>query len=247
MLMRSFLGGAMQGEVKQIISESNKKIVVIGDPHGNIRGLRQLMENIGDAFYLSVGDVAVFSSRTKLIADKRAWRHTENYEITDRIVAKTFQPLKYPLYSLFGNHDQYEDLEILAEVCNIHYLNNGNVYQFGELTFGVMGGVYSNKYHTYKREDLRGNKNQAFTQEEYNRLLSQEYDVLLTHQASEVYTPGGLPLRGCRLINTLVEAARSYHIHGHDHRSYLSTYKDKTIIGLSTFLHHSDAYYIINS
>lgn len=242
-----FLVNVMQDEETKIVSTAPKKVIVVGDPHGNIRGLRQLMEINGDAFYLSVGDVAVFSSRTKLIADKRAWRHTENYEITDSIVAKTFKPLKYPLYSLFGNHDQYEDLEILAESCNIHYLNNGNVYQFGEMTFGIMGGVYSNKYHTYRREDLRGNKNQAFTQEEYNRLLSKEYDVLLTHQASEIYSPSGLPLRGCRLINALVEIARSYHIHGHDHRSYISTYKNKTIIGLSTFLHHSDAYYIINT
>ncbi len=190
-------------------------------------------------YIVQVGDFGAFPDLESIQQDKAAWRFAQKNPaeldfscllgVKEGSLADSLklarQELRRPIYFIRGNHD---DVEWLEEVRNgrpiasestavdafdlFHYVSDGSVLQFGDLTIGFLGGI----------ENPEQRPQDVFNEAAYKSLLALPcgmLDVLVTHEPPYGVSTGyGGQVQGSAKITTLLEAiAPRYLIAGHLH------------------------------
>jgi Icc-related predicted phosphoesterase len=215
------------------------KIAIIGDLHSDLEGLLELSKEDITSI-ICVGDLGIFKDKTSAYHDGKAIKHSQKeiFDIIHLIENNQFPKISKPLYTIKGNHDDYENMySKFFKEHNIHYLQQGEILQMDNLRIGTLGGIYS-PVRTFKDpEKLQGREKRFFTTSELNELKHQDYDILMTHQAATNVMPrNGRREEGSELIEELlIESQPEYYIHGHHHHNYTTKYNTTKVIGLGNF------------
>lgn len=120
-------------------------LAIIGDQHGNLFNLMQLLEHINEQTneieaYIQVGDLGY-------MGHKKDWYIQE--------INKLVQPYNRPFYFIDGNHEDHavlhemvsnhtEELnKPIAMASHVYYIPRGSILNFNGKTIFFMGGAFS--------------------------------------------------------------------------------------------------------
>ena len=169
------------------------RIFITGDQHGSIDNIRYLdsINNLSENdLVISLGDFGVpyWSAKKKSKNDMETLElfdkfHT-NYAIIQGNHSKRFEHVKWFRQTKFCGANSF----YCPKYPNFHFLQNGEVYNFNNMTFLVMGGGYSvDKYirlekgWTWEPEEQLNNEEKI----KIRNLISENtnYNFILTHVA----------------------------------------------------------------
>jgi len=207
-------------------SETQKKVLVFGDPHGDFDSLNRIMRNEQSDLNLCVGD----------LVDK-------NFE---------YQTLDFPLKTIPGNHEDWDTVfhckEGKTRIGNLEFIFPGKTYETKGISFSGMGGNFSPKYFLYKRSELpypkskgkrngKADKRRHFVREEVEecKKKSKGVDIFLTHEAPSFFKKSlKYDDYGCGdIIDDLIRVVEpQIHVFGHHHRFALGSVDNVVSIGL---------------
>jgi Icc-related predicted phosphoesterase len=118
-----------------MINLKKKKVLIVGDVHGNYDLLFELYKDKNPDIILQCGDFGYFPKFDHV---------SKEYEILHRI--------KVPLYFCDGNHDDHDSLrglngDGLYGYSNIRYVKRGDCIAINGENILFMGGAHSTDYH----------------------------------------------------------------------------------------------------
>jgi len=202
-------------------------VCIIGDIHGDWVSTNKIMRKELADLYLSTGDVC-----------------DNNYR---------YETLNCPIYSLFGNHEDFDIVEAYRRnsvyVGNLNFIFPGKIYEVNGIRFGGLGGNHSPKYYSYRRKDLpfpknrndrngKADRRRHFVEEEVELCKKKLHgiDILITHESPSFYEKYmRFPDHGSgKIIDNLVKTVKpKLHIWGHHHKYFVGDVDGILSIGLA--------------
>ena len=184
----------------------------LGDVHGDFESVRRIQARHPDvASWLCVGDLADEAGR--------------------------YEPFEAPLHFIKGNNDGFDAIAAGRLPRNVHFLENGHVYDISGLRVAGLGGTFAPTWYDSAAADLphpvkktaratfQADKRRHFVREEVVACQALEaVDLFLTHEAPRPYLVGGGAGRrgvdaGKTPVNEVLAALRPrLHLFGHHHR-----------------------------
>ncbi len=213
------------------------KILVVGDPVGQLFPLHELAEKREAEAIIVVGDGEYTVNGYSVHRPKAPKRR----DFADYVEVKLDLFEKIPLHVIVGNHDAYD---LWAKVIDkeltlpqgIHFHDNGSTFTLDDVTFGVLGGVHANNKYENPLRLVTGNKARFyhFRKEQVDALRESQSQVIISHSGPRHsrFLPGGnRPLR--ELIDGLDSV--KYLFHGHENKAYFDNLHGTRIRGLTDF------------
>lgn len=233
-------------------------VAFLGDTHGNINLMFQkaadweLRTGVHLDFLVQVGDFGVWPNPESV--DEMSRKHAEKEGLSPigdfRDYALGRSRAGYPLYFIRGNHEDQEFLRHhqqihkalypedyltrAIEICpNMFYIPDGHIVELGGVKFAAWGGNFSSKTWNsgteYWDPNLKGRRLNHMTRDVFERLVREQYDVLLTHDAPVgAGVVGAMNIKlpkdemsgtGCAPIKELIDTVQPrYQINGHWHQ-----------------------------
>lgn len=223
-------------------------VAFVGDIHGDLHAVENFINNNPDCKYIiSVGDIGIYCTETSAQADKKSWAKYKNIILNyvHKIKNNKLPKFKIKVYSIIGNHDDYDNLYSESFVkANIHYLKQGGILTLHGVRIGHLGGIYSRVRTQMDPSSLTGRHRRFYSVKELNNLLlANNIDILITHEAASGILPQTLNPKmdeGKGILRELVDTVQpDYYIHGHHHVNYTTEIqnanKKTTVIGLGNF------------
>jgi len=225
-------------------------VVIIGDIHTDLVSVRKIMEEHGDDIYIALGDLSMYYNKVLMEQDKSSIRKNPNIiDLYKALNDDLIEPLKYKLYTIKGNHDDYASYNKFKNI-NVHYVNNAEILVLDGYRVCFYGGIYS-PVHFYSKS-LKDRLNRFYTVDEYNSIIKNKdsIDILLTHEGPAKIMEkriGSTKDEGSNIIYELFNALKhniKYHFHGHHHMYYNKIVDNVNVIGLNK-LDNKGSYYEI--
>lgn len=142
-----------------------------------------------------------------------------------------------------GVNDDYSHIgSMLERRHNIFRLENGEIFQKGNIKIAVLGGIFVKERFGEKRNKKVIDK--YIRKEDVDTLKKHKVDILLTHMGPKGYVPTGW---GSHIIFELMDYLQpKFLIHGHHKINYKAKHKDTEVIGLGDFSTFDKSYKILN-
>ena len=200
------------------------KILVIGDVHGHLDRMVELLQSDTFDFALQVGDFGAYLSTSNLSAIPEHRRHDlgqfgQYYEAQ--------KPIPVPTYFCKGNHEDFELLEkyvVNHEVLpNLFYVPNGQVMEIQGVRIGFLGGNFSAKWFDKPVPNkCQSQKILGYLRESEIQILKTNagpIDILVTHEPSMAPQFSGDRPYGCQAVHDLIAAVQpKFAFSGHIHK-----------------------------
>ncbi len=203
----------------------------LGDIHGNFESVRRIQAGHPEvAFWLCVGDVA---------------DEAGGYESFDS-----------PVHFIKGNNDGFDAIAEGRLPANVHFLENGRLYEIGGIRVAGLGGTFAPTWYETPAADLphprkgtarataQADRRRHFVREEVVACQALErVDVFMTHEAPRPYFVSGRDGHkgidaGKTPINEVLAAMKPrLHLFGHHHRFSEQDRQDVRSVGLDLASH----------
>jgi len=176
-------------------------IAIIGDLHNSYKKVFKFLNSSTEIeFCLQIGDLG-----------------KENQPYPD---------FPIPTYFIQGNHENWDAIEKIKEnqgPKNLHFLENGNLYDIRGLKILALGGNYAPSKFKLKRKDLTGDLRRHFVNDEITTCCTyKDVDIFLTHEAPSPYYKFDRNI-GNSSVSQIIKATNpKLHVFGHHH--YYSEY-----------------------
>jgi Icc-related predicted phosphoesterase len=184
----------------------------LGDIHGDFESVRRIQARYADvAHWLCVGDVADEAGR--------------------------YEPFSSPVHFIKGNNDGFDAIAGGQLPANVHFLDNGRLYEIGGLRVAGLGGTFAPTWYDTPAADLphpvKGTARATAQADRRRHFVREEVvacqaltgaDVFLTHEAPRPYYVGGRAGQrgidaGKTPVNEVLAAMKPrLHLFGHHHR-----------------------------
>jgi Icc-related predicted phosphoesterase len=144
-----------------------------------------------------------------------------------------------PIYFVKGNHEDFDVIEDIRKgmVENLHYMENGKVYDIAGLRVGAVGGNYSEKYYHMNRRKIHGSRRRHLNHSDFSDLyLAGDLDLIVGHECPDgvgfINRHDGKDM-GSTAIRELIETKQpAYYFHGHHHRYNEARIGETEVVGL---------------
>ena len=242
------------------------KLLCVGDVHTNIQALQDLTNKFANdvVAVLQVGDFELYQSKSAIDQEKKYLtllnKHQDAKKLRSKLLKKTMEPFKIPVYYIKGNHDDFDNLDSeYLKYLNIHYIPQGEIIEIQGIKIAGVGGIHSPIKNSLKSADLEGYDRRFYTLEEVRSVIrksfSEKVDVLLTHQACSGVIPEPNKKRykpywdeGTKdFVDLLKMPKLRWYIHGHHHVNYQSKRNGLTCVGLGNFNKNKESYFLIDT
>jgi len=187
-------------------------VAIIGDIHGHYTEVFNKMASVSDPidFWIQVGDMG-----------------GENEEYPDFPV---------PCYFVQGNHENWDTIDRMKKGVlpkNVHFISNGSVTEINGLKVLGLGGNYSPRYSSLKKEKIPPHRRRHYNYEEvYKALQSSNVDIFVTHEAPSPFMKRNNDVGQPTISNIIGTVKPKVHFFGHHHYYYEGTYFDTPSRGL---------------
>jgi len=243
------------------------KLLIVGDVHTDLKGLHKLVCDLHKTdkikAVLQVGDFELYQSDTAIKQEEKYLVKLQKERAAKRlknsILGETAPKFPIPIFYIKGNHEDFDNLgsKYLSRI-NIHYIPQGHITRVaGHIVAGI-GGIHSSVKKYLQSNELEGYDRRFYTIEDVQNLtknpLSDEVEILITHQAASGIIPSDLPGKrhsweeGTKDFEKLLNLPKLRHyIHGHHHVNYAieSDGTSPHIRGLGNFSKNKESYCII--
>tara|TARA_Y100000592_G_scaffold99489_1_gene175722 strand:- start:1749 stop:2486 length:738 start_codon:yes stop_codon:yes gene_type:complete len=242
------------------------KLLCVGDVHTNLGALKKLIDQMVGKVeaVLQVGDFELYQSKEAIKQEQKYLNLLNKKEdairLKSKLLNKTLEPFKIPVYYIKGNHDDFDNLDSeYLQYLNIHYIKQGDIIDINGIKIAGVGGIHSPIKNSFKSADLEGSDRKFYTLEDVNKVvknaLSNHVDILLTHQAASGIMPEKSKKRfkpywdeGTKDFVKLLEMPKlRWYIHGHHHVNYTQKRDSITCVGLGNFNKNKESYFLIDT
>lgn len=182
------------------------KLIIFGDPHGNVNVLDEVIGKENPDYVLSTGDLSVYKE------------------------------CKVPHYFIHGNHEDFKLLKSLDKgklvIRNLHHMKTGRIYALEKGTEIVkVAGLNGNYSPTFRERERHFTK-----EEIESCIQLKGVDIFLSHEApSDIgfkkgHSSGDL---GIEAVKQILDAVKpKYFIFGHHHKFWNTLHHRVKIIGM---------------
>lgn len=214
------------------------KVLVVGDLHGRLHMLEELIRRSGDIdFVLQVGDFGAYHDDGRCCGIPPRRRHWSDF--TEYVRGASRFPK--PVFFVKGNHEHFQLLdraeakaggsEPVPMADNLFYIPNGRVVTLQGVVVAGLGGNYSSACYRNPRGGLR---RRHFSEGEVEMILKWpgKVDILLTHDVGEGMIPGFRNLSQ-ELLDLGLKLRPTWWAHGHFHCHHEADLGFAKVLGLS--------------
>lgn len=227
------------------------KILVIGDVHGHLDRMVELLQSDTFDFALQVGDFGAYLPTGNLSA-LPPHRRTELGQFAEYFEKQNLFPV--PTYFCKGNH---EDFDLLAKyenggavMPNLHFVPNGKVIEIQGLRIAFLGGNFSSRWFDQPvPKNCQSQKILGYLRKSEIALVKADVgkiDILVTHEPSFAPQFTGDRKYGCAAIHDLIEAVRPrFAFSGHIHKYAEGIIGDTKCIALGAVNYRDQSVYTL--
>ena len=165
-------------------------IYITGDTHRKFKRIKEFPFEKGDMLII-LGDAGI----------------NFTLDMHDVILKEKLKKLNVTLFCIRGNHeerpeniDTYQEIELFGgkvfiepNYPNLIFAKDGEIYNIGDYKVLVIGGAYSVDKYYRELYGFRWFKDEQLSQEEminiYNKIKSNNFDIVLTHTCPFKYIP----------------------------------------------------------
>lgn len=228
------------------------KILIIGDVHGNLDHMVELLQSDSFDFALQVGDFGAYLPTSNLSAIPEH-RRDDLGDFGKYYKAQKSIPV--PTYFCKGNHEDFELLEkhvINREISpNLFYVPNGQVLEIQGVRIGFLGGNFSSKWFDRPMPN-KGSQSQKILgylrKSEIQRLTNYtgSIDILITHEPSLAPKFTGDRKYGCQVVHDLIATVQpKFAFSGHIHKYAEGTLGQTKCIALGAINYNDKSVYTL--
>lgn len=213
------------------------KIGLVGDLHGNLKGLHKFVQSYPDLNILFfTGDSCIYLTEQSAKEDKKNWTWHKEKSIWN---PSEFFSSPYPIINIVGNHDDYSLIEDLNTPLPFISKKTG-ILQIDNIKIAYLGGIFSSVQSRLNPTELKKRNRRFFTTVEMNSLYQEKnIDIFITHLAAANILPVD---HGNYLLSGLLQKLKpKYYFFGHHHLNI----EKNNYIGLGNFAQDETSFKIL--
>lgn len=226
------------------------KILVIGDVHGHLDRMVELIQSDSFDFALQVGDFGAYLPTSNLSAIPEHRRHDLGQFASYYDAQKS---IPVPTYFCKGNHEDFELLNRHIEnpvLPNLFYVPNGQVLKIQGVCIGFLGGNFSTRWFDKPiPKNCQSQKILGYLRDyEIQAIKAHQspIDILVTHEPSMAPEFTGDRKYGCEAVHEMIAAVQpKYAFSGHIHKYAQGTLGQTKCVALGAVNYNAPSTYIL--